>query len=44
MIRPMFIKSVLESINSIGLHHLIWQTIPDIDRSKARAQNEFKEK
>jgi len=32
----MFIKSVLESINSIGLHHLIWQTIPDIDHSSTK--------
>ena len=36
MIRPIFIKSVLESINSIDLHHLIWQTIPDIDHSNRK--------
>jgi len=28
LIRPNFITSILKSINSISLSHIIWQTIP----------------
>jgi len=36
LMRPIFIKTILKSINNIILNHVIWQTIPHVYYSRTK--------
>jgi len=36
LIRPMLIKSIIKSVNSVSFHYVIWSTIPHINYSREK--------